>query len=188
MIERGRVVSVHVGEAGNRTKESRPSIEVRLDGINGDKHAGFTRKALEKEDYPTGIELRNDRQWSALSVSEVEIMRTKMNLRELAAGVLGPNLVIDGIDDFSRLPRGTKLTFPSGATLVVEGFNPPCADMGTHIASVYPKDADGKPTQGNMFPKAAINERGLVGVVDRPGIITVGEEVVVVRYVPRKFK
>ena len=40
---------------------------------------------------------------------------------------------VEGIPEFSLLPKGTKLLFPSGAVLLVEGYNPPCAEMGLKL-------------------------------------------------------
>lgn len=173
----GTVVSVHAGPKDIMGKERRTEIMATLEGILRDQHFGFTRWSKSKKSI-----VRNDRQWTGLSVEEVEIIRQHMNLRELAAEILGPNVVIQGIPDFSQLPRGTTLAFDSGALFVVEEFTDPCARMGAHIAKTYETDQDGQQIKGNMFPKVANTLRGLVGVIDRGGIIREGDSVKVIPY------
>ncbi len=75
-----------------------------------------------------------------------------------------------------RLPRGTRLLFPSGAALVVEEENPPCADMGAEIETTYATNG-GEPAVGKMFGKHSFGLRGVVGVVDVPGEIRTGDRV-----------
>ena len=175
---KGTVVSVHLSQGPALADHVRAErIRVTLEGIRGDSHFGFTRWSKSKGDVE-----RNWRQWTALSVEEAEIIRQNMNLRELAAELLGPNIVVEGIPDFSRLPRGTKLVFRDNATLVVEDFTDPCLRMGQHIADTYGTDADGQPIKANAFPKAANKYRGLVGVVDREGVIVPGDEFDVVPF------
>ncbi|MEM7504978.1 MAG: hypothetical protein AAF417_23350, partial [Pseudomonadota bacterium] len=86
-----------------------------------------------------------------------------------------------GIDEFSRLPKGTILRFSSGAELLVEEFNPPCAEMGAQLAEKY-QTRGGAELTPTAFSKAAKLSRGLVGVVEVAGRITVGDWVEVVIY------
>jgi len=174
---KGSVVSVHIGKKGELGKEATDEISSTIEGIQGDRHFGYTRWSKSKE-----CAVRNDRQWTALSVEEVDIIRQNMELRELAAETLGPNIVVQGIPEFSQLPRGTKLLFENGAIFVVEEFTDPCSRMGQHIADKYKIDANNQLIKPNLFPKASNNERGLVGVIDRPGIIKPGDAVEVVPY------
>ncbi|MCP5113193.1 MAG: hypothetical protein GY953_20370 [bacterium] len=97
--------------------------------------------------------------------------------RPLEAATLGANLCVSGIPDFSKLPRGSRLLFPSGAVLVVEETNPPCKEMGLQIAAAYQTKA-GEPADYRLFPKHSIGRRGVVGVVDVPGLIRAGDRVV----------
>ncbi len=96
--------------------------------------------------------------------------------RPLEASTLGANLCVEGIPEFSQLPRGSRLRFPSGAALVVEETNPPCAEMGAEIEAAYTTSAD-EPAAGKMFGKHSIGLRGVVGVVDVPGEIRTGDRV-----------
>ena len=92
---------------------------------------------------------------------------------------------MEGIPEFSRLPKGSRLVFPSGAVLLVEEGNPPCADMAEQIAAKHTTHS-GEPVAGRMFPRYAMGLRGVVGVIDVPGSIEVGDRVIVQVYEPPK--
>ncbi|MEE9230404.1 MAG: hypothetical protein V3U86_06830, partial [Acidobacteriota bacterium] len=99
---------------------------------------------------------RNERQWSGVAVEELAIIQQRMNLKEpLTAATLGANICLEGIPNFSQLPKGTKLIFPSGAVLLVEECNPPCAEMGAQIAAKHTATS-GEKVAGNRFPKHAL--------------------------------
>lgn len=178
------VVSVHAGENDDLDKEQRDAIEVRLDGIVGDRHRSYTRSTWAGDKQPKGTTRRNERQWSAVSVEELAAIAKTMDLNApLTATCLGANLCIQGLPDLSRLPRGTLLQFPSGAELMVEEYNPPCHHMGKKIAARYTK-ADGRPLTSTAFSKAAKLSRGVVGVVEAAGLIRAGDVVTVIPYKP----
>ena len=127
---------------------------------------------------PEGTVRRNERQWSGVSAEELAIISRRMDLsRPLEAATLGANLCVEGIPDFSQLPRGTRLRFPSGAVLVVEESNPPCADMAEEIAAAY-TTSTGEPAD-RMFPKHSMGLRGVVGVIDVGGRIQAGDRIVI---------
>lgn len=172
------VVSVHRGNEDVLEKRSVDAIEAQLDGIVDDRHRGFERQAWEHGDkQPGGTLRRNERQWSAVSVEELEAIREAMSLTDSpGADTLGANLCIDGVPELSRLPKGSTLTFPSGAVLVVEEYNPPCLDMGASLADLYTK-SDGSALTDTDFSKAAKLTRGVVGIVDVPGTIRRGDSI-----------
>ena len=173
-----RVVSVHSGDHEDLHKDAFESIEVDLEGFPGDGHRGFTREAWKGDKDPEGTVRRNERQWSGVSAEELTIISVRMDLtRPLEASTLGANLCVEGIQSFSQLPRGTRLIFPSGATLVIEETNPPCKEMGMQIAAAY-ETSVGEPANHKLFPKHSIGLRGVVGVVDVPGLIRAGDRVV----------
>ncbi len=177
-----RVESVHAGTNDDLSKEAHPSIQVELDGIVGDRHRSGQRETWQGDKQPKGTVRRNERQWSAVSVEELAEISRALDLRdELTATCLGANLCLSGVRQLSRLPKGTILKFPSGAELVVEEYNPPCQDMGRKIADLYTKRS-GQTLSATEFSKAAKLSRGVVGVVDVPGAIKPGDEVVVVIY------
>jgi hypothetical protein len=174
---KGRVVSVHQGGNEDLSKDQRESLIAEIGGFAGDKHEGPARKTWEGEWEPEGTIRRNERQWSAVSVEELIHISARLDLTEpLSPATLGANLCVEGIDEFSLLPKGTKLLFPSGAVLLVEEYNPPCSDMGAQIAAKY-SSRSGEPLTDQSWSRPASGRRGLVGVIDVPGEIRAGDEV-----------
>lgn len=180
--QQARLISVSVGTGDDMSKQTRDDVIAELDGFVGDKHRGYSRVCYEGDTEPEGTVRRNNRQWSAMSKEEVEEIQAALDLTEpLSPEDLGVNLVVEGIDAFSRLAKGTKLIFPSGATLVVEAYNPPCTEMGDKIASLY-RTRSGQSLTRRLFLKEAKRKRGLVGVVDVPGTLAGGDLIVVEAY------
>ncbi len=176
------VVSVHAGSDGHPEKPEQTSIRAELDGIEGDRHRGLSRTAFAGDKQPKGTLRRNERQWSAVSQEELEQITKAMDLRfPLLPSTLGANLCIQGVEQFSRLPKGTMLRFPSGAELCVEEYNPPCHDMGKRLAATQETNS-GEPLSTTAFSNAARLSRGLVGVVDVPGEIFPGDNVKIIVY------
>ena len=178
----GRVVSVHAGSNDDLSKQQHASIQIELDGVVGDRHQSFERETWEGDKQAAGTTRRNERQWSAVSVEELAAIQEAMDLKEtLSAAELGANLCLQGIDELSRLPKGTLLKFPSGVELTVEEYNPPCQDMGKKLAAIYSTQS-GKQLSSTAFSKAAKLTRGVVGVVEVAGTVSEGEEVTVEFY------
>ena len=137
----GSVVSVHTGDNDEMRKDPRSSVVVDFEGFADDGHRSFTRTAYAGEMEPEGTLRRNDRQWSAVSTEELLAIQGQLELAEtLSATDLGANLCVAGIPDFSRLPRGTRLVFPSGATLMVEAYNPPCVFTAYSTCALPPPE------------------------------------------------
>lgn len=179
---KARVFSVHAGAEDDKTKPDRRSIRFELDGIVGDKHRSISRKTWAGDKHPQGTLRRNERQWSAVSIEELRDISETMQLRmPLTASDLGANLCLHGVEQLSRLPKGTILKFPSGAELSVEEYNPPCHDMGKRLAACR-ADLSGDSLSTTAFSNAARLNRGLVGVVDVPGDVSPGDEVIIVPY------
>lgn len=178
----GRVASVHAGSNDDLSKEEHATIQVELDGVVGDRHKSYERTTWAGDKQPEGATRRNERQWSAVSIEELAEIQDAMDLSEpLTAASLGANLCLTGIQELSRLPKGTVLKFPSGAELMVEEYNPPCHDMGKQLASKY-TTRTGEPLSSTAFSKAAKLTRGVVGVVEMAGAISAGDEVTVEIY------
>ena len=153
-----------------------------LDGVSGDRYQSYTRKCWSVDKQPQGTLRRNERQWSASSREELEEISAAMNLGETLDGnAVSVNLVFSGIPNLSALPKGTLLTFPSGAELTVVEYNPPCREQGVRVAE-RSKTKQGEPPAATAFPKAAKLKRGVVGVVDAAGEIRVGDDVTVSVY------
>ena len=175
----GTVASLHISNNSDISNESTENIQVEFDGIVTDKHRSYMRGAYEGESVPEGTVRRNDRQWSAVSLEELTKIEESMELETtLTAATLTANLCFKGIPNFSQLPKGSQLCFPSGAILMVEDYNPPCSYMSEKIAKTH-RTKSGQPPKRLAFVKAAKRLRGLVGVVDVVGTINSGDEVIV---------
>ena len=174
---KGTVTAVSKGGEEDLSKTACEHIEVNFEGIVGDHHAGAFREAYAGEREPKGTVLRNDRQWSAVSDEELAEISARLDLESpLQASTLGANLCIRGIPDLSLLPRGTRFKFPSGAALTVEEYNPPCRYMSVEVAKKHALRS-GEPLKPGAWQQAAMGRRGIVGVVDVPGVIRVGDPV-----------
>src|SRR5271170_3682221 len=135
------------------------SIQADLDGMVGDKHRGFTKPADGRDQgVPRGTPVRNWRQWTAVSLEELRTIAQRLALEKLDPSLLGANIAFSGVEDLTQIPRGSKIWFPSGAVLEIEGENLPCLGPGKEIAKQFPhvKSVD--------FPRVANKLRGLVGV------------------------
>ena len=179
----GKVVSVHSGSNDDLSKEAHDTIDVQLDGIVGDKHRGYVRRCWDGGDkQPKDSPRRNERQWSAVSVEELAEVAAEMGSGDdITAASVGTNLCLSGVPELSRLPKGTLLSFPSGAELIVEEYNPPCKYMSEKQANLH-KKSDGTAISATAFSKAAKLKRGIVGVVEVAGPISAGDEVTVTVY------
>jgi hypothetical protein len=148
------------------------SLALDFEGIAGDRHGGFTRHSGGREPwYPRGTEMRNDRQISLLSPDDLAATARGMEVPEVRPEWIGGNLLIGGIPDFTRLPPRSCLFFAGGVTIRIDGLNVPCRLSGRSIAARYP-DREGLDLH---FVKTARHLRGLVGWVEKPGVITRGE-------------
>ena len=174
----GTVESLFLGAAGTLSKAAQSALEIAFDGIVGDRHRGLTRKAWEQTDkQPGGTERRNERQWSAVAQEDLDQVSQVLSLaKPLTAGDVAVNLSISGIPDFSRLPRGTIFTFEGGVVLMVEEYNPPCSRMSKYVSESHEATTDAV-LEDMDFIEASKFSRGLVGVVEVPGVISVGEGV-----------
>ena len=158
--------------------ETRAVEELRLgfDGIDGDFHAGATRRSGGREPwYPRGTEMRNERQLSIVAADELAVVAGRMGLAEIKPEWIGANLLLEGLPHLSMLPSGTHLFFKGGVTVKVDAQNGPCRIAGRSVAENAGM-ADHE-AGALAFPKAAKRLRGLVAWVEKPGAITVGEEI-----------
>lgn len=158
--------------------ETRAVGELRLgfDGIDGDFHAGATRRSGGREPwYPRGTEMRNERQLSIVAAAELAIVAERMGLKEIKPEWIGANLLIEGLPHLSMLPSGTLLFFRGGVTIKVDAQNGPCRIAGRSIAEHA--DMVDHEAGALAFPKAAKRLRGLVAWVEKPGRIVAGEEI-----------
>jgi hypothetical protein len=146
-------------------------LALTLEGVAGDRHAGFTRRAGGREPwYPRGTEIRSGRQLSVVSEEELAEIAAAMSLETVEPGWIGANIVLSGAPRLSFLPAGTRIVFESGAAIVVEGQNAPCRFAGRAIA----RRAD-SPGAELSFPRVAKGLRGVVASVERAGDVRPGE-------------
>lgn len=154
--------------------EAVEDLELTFEGIPGDRHAGFTRKSGGREPwYPRGTEMCNERQISLLSNEELAQIAEKMMLPEVRPEWIGANVTLSGLASLTRIPPRTRLVFEGGTVIRVDGDNAPCRFAGESIAANYP-DREGLDL---IFPREARGLRGLVGYVEKPGVIRAGEAV-----------
>ncbi len=178
----GRVARVLKAAGDTFVTEPVESLTFSFDGIEGDIHAGATRKSGGREPwYPRGTEMRNERQVSILSVEELSEIAQRMEIERLEPEWVGGNLVFVGLPRLSMIPPRTRLVFESGAVLRIDGQNAPCRVAGRSIAANFPE----REGLDLMFPKVAARLRGLVGWVEKPGVVTAGEGVTA--FVPEQW-
>jgi MOSC domain-containing protein YiiM len=138
-----------------------------LGGIEGDRHFGLTMKAgVRQKHHALGAEIRNARQLSLVAVEELAEIAARLNVPEVDWKLLGANLVLEGLSQLTQLAPSTRLVFPSGACVVVDSENDPCS----------------KPARALQLPdfvKAAMHKRGLVGWVERAGVVRANDPVAI---------
>ena len=145
-----------------------------LDGPVGDCHTGVTRKSDVRTLvlYPRGLDIRNVRQLTLLSVEELQDIANDLGIPAVDPSWLGANIVFNGIADLTMLPPSTRLQFPSGATIVVDMENYPCSQIAEVIGRHHPEVQ-------NKVVKRAMHKRGLTAWVERKGAIYNGDEVTI---------
>ncbi len=146
-------------------------LDLGFHGVSGARHEGENRPSCVrvKNLYPTGTEIRNVRQLSILSQEELAEIAAKIELDTLDPGLLGANLILSGIPDFTHLPPSSRLQAPDGATLTIDMENRPCVFPGREIEQ-------NAPGHGAGFKPAAKGRRGVTAWVERPGQLNIGDE------------
>lgn len=187
----GKVEAVLLNSSGSGVSVAVSELRCFVgEGLEGDSHSG-RRMVDAREDVarhiglPKGVEIANLRQFSAVSVAELQQIGKQMgSSSDLAFGLLGENLVLSGIDGFSKLPAGTQLTFakattnqPRSTILYISAENNPCALPGRNITEW--STAKRIRLKGDPFVQAAKGRRGVVGLVKAGGKIEAGDTVAV---------
>ncbi|MGR3659969.1 MAG: MOSC domain-containing protein [Paracoccaceae bacterium] len=148
-------------------------LELGFEGIPGSIHGGLTRASCSRvvSQHPKGTEIRNARQVSIVSAEEVALIAAELGLETIDPAHLGASIVVSGIADFSHVPPSSRLQAANGTTLVVDMENRPCQ---------YPAMAIEKaePGHGKGFKPAAKGLRGIMGWVERPGVLEIGDTLV----------
>lgn len=171
----GRVVSTFAAPASDSeygfVTDATDPLTLTYEGIPGDRHFGWTRRSGGREPwYPRGTEMRNERQLSLLAPDDLLRIAERLGVPDVKPEWIGGNIVIEGLPHFSMIPSGTRLSFEGGAVVVIDAQNGPCRFSGRAIVEHYPDKADIE----FAFPKVAKRLRGLVGWVERPGVVRPG--------------
>lgn len=148
-------------------------VDLTLEGIPGDRHAGFVRPAdVRVPWFRRGDPIRNERQLSIVSLEDLAEIAASLGVETIEPEWLGANLLVSGIPSFSFIPRGTRLFFPSGATLAVTDQNAPCRLAGRVVA-----DHAGGERMAARFVDVSKRLRGVVAFVDRAGRVAAGDAI-----------
>ncbi|MCY4446368.1 MAG: MOSC domain-containing protein [Rhodobacteraceae bacterium] len=147
-------------------------VMLKFGGIESDSHFGLTRPSCVRvEDlYPVITPIRNVRQLSIVAIEELELIAKDMGINDVGPELLGANIAIKGIDNFSLITPSTRLQFASGATVTIDLINHPCNFPAQEIEKLF----QGK---GKLFKAAARNRRGVTAWVEREGSVSVGDSV-----------
>ncbi len=160
-------------EAGGEGIRSVPleAIEASYAGVENETHSGLIRPACVRvrAQHPEGTEIRNVRQFSIVSVEEMNQIAQEIGLDRLEPEWLGASMVLEGIGDFSHVPPSSRLQNADGTALVVDMQNQPCNWPGKEIE----KD---QPGHGKAFKAAAVGRRGVTAWVEREGPLKIGDE------------
>lgn len=168
-----QVTAVLLADGASFVSRAVRQVELTLDGIAGDRHVGRLRPAdVRAPWHRRGTPIANTRQISILSAEECAEVAALIGVAAIDPALLGANLVLSGIEALSFLPPTTRLRLPSGATLFVTEQNAPCRHPAGEIAAAH-----GDPKLAAAFVKAALGRRGLVALVEREGVVAVGDAV-----------
>ncbi len=168
----GKAEALYRAEGDDFTSHEVDVLTLTFEGITGDYHEGISRNSGGREPwYPRGTEMRNERQLSMLSAAELAIVAQRLDIPVIRPEWIGCNILMGGIDNLSFLPPRTILMFEGGATIRIDGNNGPCKVSGRAIAAHY----EGREDLALGFSREAKNIRGLVGWVEKTGVIKKGE-------------
>ena len=172
-------VDVGLKQGGDLTSKPRSEVFAGWDGLQFSEEKDVHTERLRTSDVREGklmgkgSPILNLRQFSAVSSEELAEIAGQLGVSEVLAEWLGANLLIEGIPDMTKMPRGTRLFFPSGAVLESAGENVPCKHPGRVIHEKFSEVTE------TAFIRAANERRGIVGFTIRPGELRPGDEVVV---------
>ncbi|MDB5194845.1 MAG: hypothetical protein JWO84_29 [Parcubacteria group bacterium] len=187
-IATGKVTSLSVNGYAVRELFFQPT------GPDGDNHKGFLRQLsghdrdyLRTSGLQRGDQVFNWRSWTGLSKEELEEVEALLDAR-IPQGCLLENMMVEGIPNFSKLHPTTRLVFPhrdqpelfderktvGQAILAVWEENGPCKTVGKRL-----EDHHGIEGLMSRFVEAAKGKRGVMGFVLSPGLVQVGDTVLV---------
>lgn len=168
-----QVTGVLLADGPSFVTRAVPQLDLTFDGIAADRHVGRLRGAdVRTPWHKRGTPIANTRQVSILSLEECDEIAALIGIASVDPALLGANLVLSGIPALSFMAIATRLQLPSGATVFVTEQNAPCRHPAAEIAAAH-----GEPKLAAAFVKAALGRRGLVGLVEREGVVATGDVV-----------
>ena len=177
-VTRLEVIELLVGLPG----VNHHSLNVDMNGIYEDKkHHSPTRiaDARKRPGYERpekGTIDENWRMFSAITLEDLQVIQEGYlekygkEVGSILPGWLGPNIVFQGMDGFSKIPVDTVIDFPEGPAFIVTGENKSCATPGKLIANMLDLPIE----DASYFVKVADGYRGVVGKIIRPGRLDSG--------------
>lgn len=155
-------------------------LTLSWDGIIGDKHTSRTSIARTQDASDNGVlkgsEVLNLRQITILSKEELKETANLMGIPEISSDDVRANIIIEGLPNLSKLSVGTRMIFPEFAVIYITGENTPCIISGRRVQERF-THINGLAIQ---YPKAALNKRGLLAMVIRPGFVRVGDKIKII--------
>lgn len=145
-------------------------IKALFSGPVGEAHGGLTRPSDSRvlSQYKRDTPIRNTRQFSIVSAEDLAMIAAKMGLDNLDASLVGANMVVQGIPDFTHIPPSSRLQNESGATLTVDMENRPCTLPAKPIEGQHKGF-------GARFKPAAVGRRGVTAWVECEGVFRIGD-------------
>lgn len=152
---------------GNRAVEA---LDLRFSGAVGESRSGLTRASCSRvvTQYPRGTEIRNTRQLCIMSAEELAEIAAEMGVVALEPALLGVSVLLVGIPDFAHIPPSSRLV-NEAVSLTVDMENRPCHLPAKGIEAAMA----GK---GGLLKAAAKGRRGVMGWVEREGVLRIGDE------------
>jgi hypothetical protein len=141
-------------------------LQLRFAGPEGESHGGLTRPSCSRvtAQYQRGTDIRNVRQISLVAAEDIAAIAGRIGLEELDPALLGANIVVSGLPDFSHVPPSSRLQGPDGTAFVVDMENRPCNLPARVIETA-------NSGHGKAFLKAAKGLRGVTAWVECEGVL-----------------
>lgn len=151
--------------------QPRQQIDLDWDGVPDSAHRGRTRPSDSRvlSQHARDTEIANVRQLSIVSQEDIDVIAATLGITQFDPRWLGATIVVQGLPDFSHIPPSSRLQSDSGTTLIVDMQNFPCHQIGMTI------ELD-RPGLGKGFKSAAKGRRGVTAWVERPGALTLGDQ------------
>lgn len=163
----GKVISVSARKGHGVGKTPLPSIElIAGQGVEGDAHCGEKVKHRSRARFNPG--LPNLRQVHLIHAEIFDDLAAKGFV--VSPGELGENIATQGMD-LLGLPTGTRLSFPSGATVELTGLRNPCVQLDRFLPGLMSALLD-RAVDGSLIRKG-----GVMAIVVSGGRIARGDAI-----------